>query len=652
MTFPGYAGRILYVDLTSGNIRIEPLSEKWMKDYLGGWGINYRLAYDLIEPHGDPFSPANPIILGLGPLVGTLYPGAVKLMATTKMPMTASADGRHFVATSTGGSTRFSLMLKSAGYDHVVIQGRSESPVYLRIDDEKVEICDAEDLWGKLDIYQTADELSKRHEGYGAITIGKAGENKVRFAMAIIDKTSHLGKSGLGAVMGSKNLKAIVVRGTGGIKPHDPRRFMDVVDQVRRMPASNPIAQRYQKIGLSASWDLIWVKNYYQSERWTKDEWSRHYGVNSVKNVLHGIQACTSCPVGCRAHHVVKNGPYAGTETYTAHYLYSALVGARLEIEDPGTSIKFVDICNRAGMCAINALGMVDWVTRLYTEGEIDNRVTEDLKLNRDIESYFLLLDKVIHREGIGDVMADGWFALSSLVGKDATEAYLQQHGISKGQECIYPARAAKMDPMRITGTMTNPRGGQTPQGHSACAAPERPLKVLRRDAGNTGMSEEELDRTFTGDNFHHGILTKHIEDAYAVYNSLSVCTVWVTFGFTNVKVLSEAYSALTGIEISASELKQKGERIINLYKLLNVREGFDRKDDIPAKALLRPIKTPDGEQALTDYYHKKVYTSADLEEILDEYYEERGWDVKKGIPTAEKLRDLGLEDFANALSK
>lgn len=650
MNIPGYAGRILYIDLGDRKIAVKPLEETWVKDYIGGWGINYRLAYDLIKAGSDPFSPENPLILGLGPLVGTLYPGANKLMATCKMPMTASREGRHFVATSTAGSMRFGLMLKNAGYDHVVIQGRSETPVYLKIDDDEIEICDARELWGKRDIYQTSDELCERNEGFGTITIGAAGENKVRFALAIVDKTSHLGKSGLGAVMGSKNLKAIIARGSRGVKVADPERFHREVERVRNMPENNPVAKANREIGLHASWELIWVKNYHQSEEWSKKEWSRHYGMDSLPDVFKDIKACTSCPVGCRAHHLVKKGPYIGTETYTTHYIYAGLVGARFTIEDPGTAIKFVDACNRAGMCILNSMSMVDWVTRLYREGAITEKETGGIKLARDIESYLLLLDKIIHREGIGNSMADGWFSLSNLVGRDASRDYLQQHGIVKGQESIYPPRAAKMDPMRITMAMTNPRGGHSPQGHSATAAPERPLRIIKRDAANTGISKEDLDKIFTEEDFDHARLTRHIEDAYSVYNCLSTCSVWATYGYTNVKTLAAVYSALTGIEISPEKLKEKGEKIINLYKLLNVREGFDRKDDIPPEVLFKPIQTPDGEQRLTDYYRRKAYRREDLEKLLDDYYEDRGWDIKTGIPTKEKLNTLSLKEFAKEL--
>lgn len=646
MNIPGYSGRILFVDLSHKDIKVKPLEESWVKEFLGGWGINYRLAYDLIKPDSDPLSPGNPLILGLGPLIGTLYPGASKMMATCKMPMTASPEGYHYVATCSAGSLRFSLMLKNAGYDHVVITGRSETPVYLKIDDDEIGIYGAQDLWGKMDTYQTADELVKQNEGFGTITIGAAGENQVRFAMAIVDKTSHLGRGGLGAVMGAKNLKAIIARGSKGVKIANPSRFGKIVDQIRKMPVNNPTLKNYQEIGLHGSWELIWIKNFYQSEDWTKKEWNLHYGVDSIPDVLKGIKACTSCPIGCRAHHLVKKGPYAGTETFTAHYVYAALVGAKLKIEDPGTALKFVDVCNRGGMCLINALSMIDWVTRLCRKGELSEKETGGIRLSRDIESYLLLLEKTIQRQGIGKSMADGWFALSDLVGKDARKDYLQQHGIAKGTESIYPARAAKMDPMRITMTMTNPRGGHSPQGHSATAAPLRPLKLIKKDAANTGISDETMNKIFTDDDFDHALLTRHIEDAYSVYNMMGACSVWATLGFTTVKTLAEAYSALTGIEINPEKLKEKGEKIINLYKLLNVREGFRRKDDFPAEILLEPIQTPDGEQRLTDYYRKKSFTQEDLEKLLDAYYEDRGWDIESGIPTREKLSSLGLKEF------
>jgi len=232
MEYYGYAGTILYVDLTSGQIRKEPLDIDVARKYLGGAGVNYKLACDLIKPGEDPLSPDSPIIIGVGPLVGTIVPSAGKVQVTVKFPLPASEDGRYCVSTATSGSDKFGCMLKNAGYDHVVITGRAKGPVYLKIVDDDVEICDATDLWGRKDIYETTDELNDRHGSCGVFAIGRAGENLVRFSMAFCDFRRHLGRSGLGAVMGSKNLKAVVVRGTKGIKVKDSRRLMKAANGV------------------------------------------------------------------------------------------------------------------------------------------------------------------------------------------------------------------------------------------------------------------------------------------------------------------------------------------------------------------------------------------------------------------------------------
>jgi len=652
MLIKGYSGRILYIDLGSQSIVVKPLNENWVKDYLGGWGINFRLAYDLIKPGDDPFSPDSPMILGVGPLVGTLYPGSGKIMATAKMPMTASKDGKHFVANSTGGSSRFSIMLKAAGYDHVVIQGRADRPIYLMIDNDKVSFHDAADLWGKKDPYETADILTNKHEGAGVITIGKAGENKVRFAMSFVDKNWHLGKSGFGAIMGSKNLKAIVVRGSKGVMPADPERFMKVVNRLREVASNNKTVEGIRRIGYQYLWFPIWVHNYYQSLIWTKEEWSKYYGIEAVEKAYDIGNACSSCVIACKSICSAKEGEYKGEILDTAHYLIVGIVGDRFQLKDTGAPIKFAQKCNLYGMDIFNVLSMVDWITRLYDQKEIQKEQTDGMDLSRKMDTYLLLLDKIGNREGkLGNAMADGWFALSELVGKDATKEYIYGHAIAKGNESIYPPRAAKLDPMRITMMMTNPRGGSSPQGHSRTVVPLMPLKVVKADAAKTGISEEELEAIFSEDNFDHARLTRHIEDAYGTYNALGVCSVYATFGWTNVKVLAEAYSALTGIEVTPEKMKKKGERIMNLYKILNVREGFTRKEDRPPESVFTPVQTPEGEQSLQNYYRKKTYSMEDCERLLDDYYKYRGWDIKTGVPTKEKLEELGLEDFSKVVA-
>jgi len=223
MSTYGFAGKILYVDLTSGETRTEPLDIELVKKYIGGRGINHKLAHDLIPAHVDPLSPENLIILGAGPFCGTVIPGCTELVATTKFPL-------NNAFTTASGAGKFALFLKTSGYDHVVISGKADKPVYLKIRDDDIELCDACDLWGQ-DSYDTTDELWRRYEPCSIIPIGQAGENLVKVSVTMIDKVGTLGSGGLPAVMGSKNLKAMVaVEGSHGIKIMDRKRFMKIVE--------------------------------------------------------------------------------------------------------------------------------------------------------------------------------------------------------------------------------------------------------------------------------------------------------------------------------------------------------------------------------------------------------------------------------------
>lgn len=241
----GYSGNILLVNLTNNEIRKQKLDTDLAQQFLGGWGINYRLLYDYLKPHTDPFSPDNPIIIGTGVLSGTLAPASSKCTITMKLPIpTNELENKFIVATAVGGTRRFGAMLKNAGYDHVIITGRAVKPVYLKIIDDDIEICDAKDLWGKKDVYETTAVLAYRHRGKtgeaGTWVIGKAGENLVLASIALVDGIGSMGRWGAASVLGSKNLKAIVTLGTKGIKIADPKRFMRLIEQKRKEIMSHP----------------------------------------------------------------------------------------------------------------------------------------------------------------------------------------------------------------------------------------------------------------------------------------------------------------------------------------------------------------------------------------------------------------------------
>ncbi len=644
MEYKGYAGRILYVDLTTQSVRKEPLDLDLGKKFLGGCGMNLRLACDLITPGTDPLSPDNPIIIGAGTLVGHT-PGAAKISCTTKLALPATADGRYYVTTAMSGSRGFGHGMKRAGYDHIVITGSAEAPVYLEIVDDEVKLRDARSLWGEMDIYETTDALKEEYGRCGVIAIGRAGETLCRFSMAITDKKSTLGRSGMGAVMGAKNLKAIVVKGTGKAKVADPQRLKELVTRIR-----DQYRQEVKPLGgfSDMEWNMITKENMNPGV-WSKAHWEALYGEEKYKPIKEDV-SCTTCWIGCGGSLEIKEGPFQGASSRTGLYLWVAITGQKLELEDVGAAVQLFGHMNRLGLCTATTTSMIDWITRRFDQGVITEDKTGGMVLKRDLDTYVDLIDMIANRKDFGDRLAEGWFEASRWVGLDAETDYVEGFGIAKGTDCIYPARAAKLDQQRFTMGITSPRGGQSAQGASGASLPFTPIELIREEAKRNSTSRYDMDRIFQpvpyyGD-FNTARLTKHVEDFNFVLNSLGACFIWSALRMYSLENLAEFYSAVTGMETSAGELEIAGERIFNLYKLLNVREGFSRADDRFPEVWLKPLETPDGVQKLTDYYGKHVITAEDLELLLDDYYDERGWDIEKGIPTKEKLADLRLEQI------
>jgi aldehyde:ferredoxin oxidoreductase len=650
----GYAGSILRVDLTEEKIRKELLPQELVEKFIGGWGINNRLFYDLQKPNLDPFSPQNPIILGVGPLVGTIVPGASKIVGTTKSPI-ADKEGKHFIDNAVAGSSRFGLMFKNAGYDHLVVTGKARKPVYLKIIDDDIEICDATTLWGKKDTYQTTDLFIDKYGSCGVISIGKAGENLVRYAMTIVDYCATLGRFGFGAIMGSKNLKAIIVKGTKGVKIAKPEEFLRLTNEWRKDAAEIPNFVDFRDGGFPP-WEVqapLVREGVWEYSRWTKlhgpQEW---LNVKKMQNL-----ACSSCTLSCRVSYEVKDGEFKGLTSFTGFYLLPARVGQRLEIEDYRKAVKLLDICNRAGMCYFTTSNLVNWVTRLYENGFLSQNETEGLELRRNFDIYIDLFNKVAKREGFGNLLADGWYSVSEKIGADPDE-FTEGTGIFKGADIIQDARFTRLHPQGFT-HLTNPRphhGGT----QSLYTLPNMNIDSLREDARKMGISEEELERIFVYKPeygmFNVARYAKHCEDHMAVHNSLGTCVVhalwgWSGLKYLNIESIAQIYSAATGIEVDARELKKRGERAFNLFKLLNVREGFSRKDDKCSRIWLTPRKTPDGVRALMDYYEEKQFSKNDIAKLLDDYYDERGWELEDGNPKKQKLAELGLSGIIKELN-
>lgn len=657
MDYYGYAGKILYVDLTSGDIEKQQLDTEVAQKFLGGWGINYQLEYDLLKPDTDPLSPDNPIIIGVGVLCGTLAPASSKCTVTMKLPICASkSEKKYIVATAVGGTRRFGAMIKNAGYDHVVITGRAKKPSYLKIIDDDVEICDASDLWGKKDVYETSDELANRHRGRtgkaGTWVIGKAGENLVTTSLAFVDGIGSMGRWGGAAVLGSKNLKAVVALGTKGIRIAEPKRFMALVDRKRQEIMSHPsFGSGYPKAARTGGSPL--AKSPYPPEL---------EGITRYASV-----ACMSCLDCCKSSHQIKEGRFAGDTEHGVALLFmgESDKAKMLGLPHYGDPMKLADLMNRAGLGLFTGLRMLNFVTRLYERGVISAKDTGGLVLRTgDIDAYIRLLEKWVNREDIGEYMAQGWLALSERVGVDAGTDFEDGVPIVRGSEILHDVRWRRYGPTFMLSQTVRPKPQHVQQGTSFPAGedihrdtywPEykRSLNDLKRDlVEKTGASREDMQRIFTDKDFNFGRLEKHSEDALGVCNSLGICTSgpsWDWQPMRDIPVLSELYSAATGFEVTPKELKRRGERVWNMEALLNVREGIMAEDyDPPALWLQhteKPVPVDAGDYYATDWLGRRV-TKDDIYRWLDDYYDERGWDIKKRIPTREKLRELGLEEF------
>jgi aldehyde:ferredoxin oxidoreductase len=640
----GYAGKILFVDLSNRSIKGEPLDAGIAEKFVGGPGLGHKLLYDSLKPDTDPLSPGNPIVVGIGPLGGTLVPGSGKCALTMKYPIPASKRGKkYFVSNAMGGSRRFGVMMKNAGYDHIVITGRAEKPCYLKITAETVEICDASDIWGK-DIHQTNEILIARHGGKtgecGTWTIGQAGENLVAISQATLDNLNSLGRH-VGAVLGSKNLKAVVTYGNKGIKVKDSKRFMRAYEKKRNEILSHP---HYQPLPLLHGGA---VQEMYERTRVS-------------------IKACTGCLGACRSTHEAKEGSFKGKKYQGGDFSVSLDFARRLRLSEYGAMYKLIDLMNRYGLCMLTTLRMIYFVTSMYRRGVISKDDTGGLELRLgDIDSYIGLIEKIVSKQDIGAVMAQGWYVLSETLGVDASDEFRDGCSIVKGIDTLTDSR---FWPSHFASTMgiTNIVHSKGKHVHGATYWPRGPdlkkdtywpevlqsLADIRRDTEKMGVTKEELGRVFTNGSFNAGRLAKHTQDAEYLYNALGICDCvvhWECDPIRDVPWLSEIYAALTGITISPREFLRAGERIWNLEKLLNVSEGFTREDDqIPSVWLQNidnPISLRSGEQYLMDWFGNRL-TKEDIEKMLDDYYEERGWDVKKGVPTREKLTELGLKDF------
>jgi len=646
MDYFGYAGKELYIDLTDGVIEEKPLNLDMAVKFLGGMGIQQRLLYDLLKPGTDPYSPENPIIIGSGPLTGTGAPGSPRVMGTTKYPETGAIG-------SAGGAMRFGFMLKFAGYDHIIITGKASKPVYIKIVNDDVEICDATHLWGK-DIVETTENLWDVYGDCGVIAMGQAGEHLGKLAQAACDLGSSLGRGGLAGIMGSKNLKALVASGTGSIKIADAERFKKARETLFEGAKRYAYHGDIVRYGIMQSWANYRVQFGYTKNRTLVPDLKiidKGIGFEAYKKLGKTAFGCPSCFIADKEIVEMHSGRFKGLKWSTAAYLNAAILSTRLDLKDSGEAVKFGEVTDRLGIDQLGFSDLLDFIFTLHEEGTIGSSDVGGLPLKRgDIDVVLTWLEKTANREGFGNVIADSWQGLMNAFGEDLVK---DKTAVIKGREGIWEPRISGLGTNEFA-QLTYPRGPNAESGGSGLYALNQPIETVRRHAQRMGMSKEAIDRSFDSPlKINIGRFVTSSEHWLALFNSLGICNRHVNNRFYHIDIIAELYSAATGIDQSPQELIKYSERVWNLFKMINVREGFSKKDDEPPEVWFQPMVTHEGKELyMMDYYKTRRLTREDVEQWLRDYYNERGWNIETGIPTREKLVELGLEEMVPGLQK
>ncbi len=606
----GFAGTNLYIDLSTGKIKKEPLDQQLLQSYVGGMGIASRMLYDLLSPDTDPFAPENTIIFATGPLIGTFAPAAARVYTLAKSPMSG------LLGTTNGGHS-VGIMLKYSGYDNLIISGRAERPVYLKVFDDDIELRDACHLWGK-DTWQTIDLLRKEHGTCSVSCIGPAGENLVRFANIINDKRSSSNKTGLGAVMGSKNLKAIVSRGTKGVEVADRKRFQKLVDEILAHIAASSLTMVWRQYGTAAKGSK---GTGFDREEFRQRVYKRYY-------------ACQACPIACKSLISLQGGNYDGL-TFNISALNS-LAGHHdiARVENWDELAKCVELENRYGVDGAAMAAVVNLMAQLSENGIITAADTGGLTLTWGGETIQKLIPLITYKEGIGALLAEGAKGAAEKIGMGAEKYANHMKGVPR------EPTPSSIFTTTVLGRATNPRGGHGDRAVSPFDLKGVTPEYLKEYSLGIGVPEGALDRVLRGPGgYNVPRLTKWVEDFNSVLLSMGICIRDPILKEMNLETLTALYETATGITTTPAALQNAGERIWNLQKVFNILHGWTRKDDLPN------TWSPDVPIVIGDVSY------GTFNQILDEYYDERGWDVKTGIPPAKKLTEVGLGELAGDIS-
>jgi len=625
----GLAGKILRIDLTTGRIRTES-SEPYAARTLGGRGTNSLILINEIEPGTKWHDADNLLCFGAGSLVGTPAPGACRTDIST---INVFNGGKG--SANVGGS--WGAELKYAGFDHIIIRGKAERPVYLYVTDGRAEIREAGWLRGKT-TYETENLLRQEigDERIEIAAIGPAGENRVRGSAVLIDTAKAAGGSGVGCVMGDKKLKAIVVRGRGKIDVFDPAGFMEAVARTQRQCEANRAkvqsmrqsgAARFENLDFEA-WETCMVIRNGQDDYWERDKRARLMNPEAgIPSMRRKVRACFSCPTGCMPFMEETRGKYEEMkgEGFWINALWSV---ARFDISDPESAVAFWLLANELGLDTDYVAAGLAWVFECYERGFIDQKDTDGLKLEWGSgEALIELMRKLAYREGIGDLLADGMVEAAKKIGRGSE--YFLAH--VKGQPSIEPFRIPKGWGL---GVATSPVAG-------------RHLRGAIRGPVHSGPGGDDYDIVHYPNQAKAVVWqakTKELEDNLGICNYVGT---WSGAHFLNPGNYAELIRTGLGLKVTEQDLMEHYAEVgRNLEKAFNtLHTDLSREDDLP------PLRFRQ-EEIKTGPYKGFKADEEKYNEMLDEFYELWGWDKKTGMQTREGLEKIGLKDVADRLEQ
>ncbi len=612
----GYTGKMLFVDLSQSKVEPRHIPEDWLRDYVGGEGIAIRQFHDLVQPQKDIFDPIQPLIFATGPLTGTMAPCSGRCVAVFWSPAS------HTIGAANSGGD-FAPALKKAGWDMLVITGCSEKPVYLYINNEQVEIRDATDLWGKT-VNETEDALHGRLQDkfLRIASIGPAGENRVLIASIMNDKYRAFGRGGPGAVMGSKNLKAIAVHGSKQVPAADRAALKETSKEARTELFEEVfVREELRPYGTPSFYDSIDALGILPTKNWQRTTFPDSAGKLTYK-AYHDIlevspEACYNCSIHCGRYTKVKEGPYAGMEGGGPEYESIAAFGSKCLVTDLNAVAAANHLANANGLDVISTGQVIATAMEWFENGILDLEKTGGLDLawgNGDAVVEAVKL--IAHRKGIGDLLANGVKRAADVLGDGADDAALHVKGLempadevraSKGEAVVHATSARGADHLRPYASAVDAFGYRDPE------------------LGIVG----EIDFLEDGNNEW----IKPLQELSMATNMLGVCLFASITLAIKASTWAELLSDALGRQVTKDELLHSAKRVINMERMENVRFGFDRKDDIlPRRFLEEPA--PDG---------RGQGQVVDLQKALDSYYTSMGWDLQTGLPSAEKLEHLGL---------